>query len=66
MCDLTTHAHLDAFIIESPSVQSLELLNYVLVMNMNTSNTSRRALKPSEDKNTDYGTGENKRRLNMQ
>ena len=41
MCDLTTHAHLDAFIIESPSVQSLEPFYYVPVMNMKTPNTSR-------------------------
>ena len=58
-CDLTTRAILDI-----SSVSSLESFRYLFIVNMDTSTTSRRSLKPSED-NTGYGAGENPRRLDV-
>ena len=57
-CDLTTRAILDTSFCFKFRVFSL------LVVNMDTSSTSRRSLKPSEDK-TGYGAGENARRLDV-
>ena len=41
-CGLTTHAILDTF--------KFRVFSFILVVNMDTSTTSRRSLKPSEDK----------------